>query len=47
MTTSEVLAEIARYQSIQKQCPPTSANWQDASEALAELFAEMTRRTAQ
>lgn len=44
--TAEILSEIDRYQSIQKMCPPSSDNWQDASMALKELFDEMARRTA-
>lgn len=45
MSTAEILAEIDRYQAIQKQRPPTSDIWQDCSSALADLFDEMAART--
>jgi len=43
-TDDEVLDEIERYQTIQKQRSPRSDLWQDCSMALAELFEEMSRR---
>lgn len=44
MTTELIVAEIERLQAVQRRNPPSSAAWQEASDALAPLFAEMARR---
>lgn len=44
LSTGKIVAEIHRHQTTQKRNPPTSQEWQDASEALAPLFDEMKRR---
>ena len=40
---TDILAQIERLQSIQKTHPSGSSAWMQASELLAELFAEMAR----
>lgn len=46
MSTREIEDTIAELQAVQKRNPPTSKAWQDASDALQPLFAEMAERTA-
>lgn len=44
LSTPAILAAIAALQEVQKRNPPSSKAWQDASAALAPLFAEMAKR---
>ena len=44
VATADILASISKLQERQKRCPPTSTEWEQASESLAPLFAEMARR---
>lgn len=44
MSEASVLAAIETLQTIQKNCPPTSREWQESSKVLRPLFAEMARR---
>lgn len=44
MPTSEIEAQIAELQAIQKTHHHSQPAWQTASEMLAPLFAEMARR---
>jgi len=44
MTNQQVLAKIAAHQEVQKRNPPSSTEWQNASEMLRALFAIMHAR---
>jgi hypothetical protein len=44
MTTEAILARIAELQEIQKRNSSKSKAWQDASDELQPLFAEMAKR---
>jgi hypothetical protein len=44
LTTAAILADIAKFQNMQKQMPATTATWENIGKRLAPLFAEMARR---
>ena len=44
MTTASILRAIETLQGVQKACPPTAREWQEASAQLKPLFAEMAAR---
>lgn len=46
MTTQQILNKISVLQDVQRNSPPTSREWQEASRILQPLFAEMARRSA-
>ena len=44
MPTTDIVARIGSLQTVQERNPPSSMEWQLASDALQPLFREMARR---
>jgi hypothetical protein len=44
-SSDDLVASIEKLQRVQRQNPPSSDDWINASECLEPLFAEMARRT--
>lgn len=42
--THKIVARVERLQAVQERNPPSSTEWQLASDALQPLFREMARR---
>lgn len=44
MTDSAIMAQIEKFQNMQKKIPAMTATWENIGKRLAPLFAEMARR---